>query len=212
MLQRTKKSPPLKSPLLDIKLRSNLIQLRTCVDSAFTLIELINYIVCDGDLHTINPNAATSTTQATSSTSNTAAAAVSSTLTAPSSIPAAVVAVGNQPPSSLIESKLNVIDELSAAIGSAASHAESISPSQHDMTTFSVGTPPQSSSFKSSSIGSYSSAVASHPMYSSPTARVPSSSQASNLSQVGETTSASSSLVPNQTKSQPIPLPTPSLS
>lgn len=211
MLQRTKKSPPLKSPLLDIKLRSNLIQLRTCVDSAFTLIELINYIVCDGDLHTINPNAAASTTQATSSTSNTAAA-VSSTLTAPSSIPAAVVAVGNQPPSSLIESKLNVIDELSAAIGSAASHAESISPSQHDMTTFSVGTPPQSSSFKSSSIGSYSSAVTAHAMYSSPTARVPSSSQASNLSQVGETTAASSSLVPNQTKSQPIPLPTPSLS
>jgi len=40
-----------KSPLLDIKIRSNLIQLRTCVDSAFALIELINYIVSDGDLH-----------------------------------------------------------------------------------------------------------------------------------------------------------------
>jgi len=41
----------LKSPLLDIKIRSNLVQLRTCVDSAFALIELINYIVSDGDLH-----------------------------------------------------------------------------------------------------------------------------------------------------------------
>ena len=44
------------SPLLDIKIRSNLIQLRTCVDSLFALIELINYIVSDGDLHQINPN------------------------------------------------------------------------------------------------------------------------------------------------------------
>ena len=44
----------LKSPLLDIKIRSNLIQLRTCVDSAFALIELINYIVSDGDLHQPN--------------------------------------------------------------------------------------------------------------------------------------------------------------
>ena len=42
---------PRKSPLLDIKIRSNLIQLRTCVDSAFTLIELINYIVSDGNLN-----------------------------------------------------------------------------------------------------------------------------------------------------------------
>ena len=44
-----------KTPLLDIKLRSNHIQVRTCVDSAFALIELINYIVSDGDLHQINP-------------------------------------------------------------------------------------------------------------------------------------------------------------
>ena len=42
-----------KTPLLDIKIRSNMIQLRTCVDSAFTLIELINYIVSDGNLHFI---------------------------------------------------------------------------------------------------------------------------------------------------------------
>ena len=40
--------------MLDIKIRSNSIQLRTCVDSAFTLIELINYIVSDGDLHQPN--------------------------------------------------------------------------------------------------------------------------------------------------------------
>ena len=49
------KMEPRKSPLLDIKIRSNMIQLRTCVDSAFTLIELINYIVSDGDLHQLNP-------------------------------------------------------------------------------------------------------------------------------------------------------------
>ena len=42
-----------KTPLLDIKIRSNMIQLRTCVDSAFTLIELINYIVSDGNLNFI---------------------------------------------------------------------------------------------------------------------------------------------------------------
>nr|AWV66695.1 autophagy-related protein 2 [Brachionus koreanus] len=36
--------------LMDIKIRSNMIQFRTCVDSAFGLIELINYIVSDGDL------------------------------------------------------------------------------------------------------------------------------------------------------------------
>ena len=39
-----------KMSLLDIKIRSNLIQFRTCVDSAFCLIELINYIVSDGDI------------------------------------------------------------------------------------------------------------------------------------------------------------------
>ena len=44
----------LKLPLLDIKIRSNLIQVKTCVDSAFALIELINYIVSDGDLHQPN--------------------------------------------------------------------------------------------------------------------------------------------------------------
>nr|AWV66721.1 autophagy-related protein 2 [Brachionus calyciflorus] len=43
-----------KSPILDLKIRSNVIQFRTCVDSAFALIELINYIVSDGDLHTVN--------------------------------------------------------------------------------------------------------------------------------------------------------------
>nr|AWV66646.1 autophagy-related protein 2 [Brachionus rotundiformis] len=37
-------------PRLDIKIRSNMIQFRTCVDTAFSLIELINYIVSDGDL------------------------------------------------------------------------------------------------------------------------------------------------------------------
>jgi hypothetical protein len=44
-----------KTPLLDMKIRSNLIQVRTCVDSAFALIELINYIVSDGDLHQLSP-------------------------------------------------------------------------------------------------------------------------------------------------------------
>lgn len=43
-----------KLPLFDVKLGSNLIQLRTCQDSAFALIELINYIVTDGDLHELN--------------------------------------------------------------------------------------------------------------------------------------------------------------
>jgi hypothetical protein len=48
-LDKEKNVEPRKTPILDIKIRSNLIQLRTCVDSAFTLIELINYIVSDGN-------------------------------------------------------------------------------------------------------------------------------------------------------------------
>ena len=47
--KKNTKVEPRKTPILDIKIRSNLIQLRTCVDSAFTLIELINYIVSDGN-------------------------------------------------------------------------------------------------------------------------------------------------------------------
>lgn len=35
---------------MDIKLKCNTIQIRTCVDSCFTLIELLSYIVADGDL------------------------------------------------------------------------------------------------------------------------------------------------------------------
>jgi len=48
-LDKEKNVEPRKTPILDIKIRSNLIQLRTCVNSAFTLIELINYIVSDGN-------------------------------------------------------------------------------------------------------------------------------------------------------------------
>jgi hypothetical protein len=39
-----------KLPDLDIKIRCNLIQLRTCVDSCYSLIELLSYICMDGDL------------------------------------------------------------------------------------------------------------------------------------------------------------------
>ncbi len=39
-----------KMPIIDIKIRCNLIQVRTCVDSCFTLIELLSYICMDGDL------------------------------------------------------------------------------------------------------------------------------------------------------------------
>lgn len=46
----------LKSPILDIKIRSNLIQLRTCVDSCFCLIELLSYIGEDGDINASKGN------------------------------------------------------------------------------------------------------------------------------------------------------------
>ncbi|CAF0862579.1 unnamed protein product [Didymodactylos carnosus] len=40
----------LKNPLIDIKISCNMINLRTCSDSAAALIELLKYIVTDGDL------------------------------------------------------------------------------------------------------------------------------------------------------------------
>ncbi|CAF0882237.1 unnamed protein product [Didymodactylos carnosus] len=44
----------LKSPLVDIKISCNMINLRTCSDSAAALIDLLKYIVTDGDLQTHN--------------------------------------------------------------------------------------------------------------------------------------------------------------
>ena len=124
------KIEPRKSPLLDIKIRSNMIQLRTCVDSAFTLIELINYIVSDGDLHQLNP--------------------IMSEFMAQNIIPSMAAAPSIEP------QQPNVAEELSNAIASSECSTRAITipviqQQQHQAATFTVGTPPPSSSFKSSS-------------------------------------------------------------
>lgn len=165
-----------KSPLLDIKIRSNLIQLRTCVDSAFTLIELINYIVSDGDLH--QPNLIMSEFMSSNSLGHQSPIIVnniinmnSPTLTslpqqqqqysqlidmtntsgehsAPLDSAEVAAAAGAHPAaSSLHPSNTNI----SKAINIASSTVSSSIPIQRKQSAvFTVGTPP-SSSFKSSS-------------------------------------------------------------
>lgn len=186
--QLKNKTEPRKSPLLDIKLRSNLIQFRTCVDSGFALVELINYIVSDGDLHQISP--------------------IMSEFMSHNSHPAQI--------NPTLESKQQqaVIDELNSAIGltKAITKASCSIPIQsvaniNSSALFTVGTPPPSSSFKSSS----SSASLSQQQFYSPLKNNSSSSY-----QASSTAASSFQDTYNQSfsKTQPItvPLPTPSLS
>lgn len=143
---------PRKSPILDIKIRSNLIQLRTCHDSAFALIELINYIVNDGDLFQLStspPIVATSSESGVTINMN----------------------ANNMPMGTGVANTNNqsVIDELSSAIGGGSSSeaASSFKSSSSipinklsgvnmaSSPSFTVGTPPVNTaapaSFKSSS-------------------------------------------------------------
>jgi hypothetical protein len=112
---------PRKSPLIDIKLRSNLIQLRTCEDSAFALIELINYIVSDGDLHQPNLNPTFTQNNPSSSIQNN---------------------ISTQP--NLNIQNQTVIEELSSAISTTTQpiNIKPINPSTNLTTTFTIGTPP----------------------------------------------------------------------
>jgi hypothetical protein len=204
-------APKLQLPLLDIKIRSNLIQLRTCVDSAFALVELINYIVSDGDLH--QPNVIMSEFMSSSQQQQ----------QQPYSIPKATSA------KNFLERKSSQIlaEEMTNAINydtvQTLTHSEAINiinqsiPASQQVScsipiqkssqahkagaSFTVGTPPATSfSFKSTSSSSFSQQV----FYS------PQKSQAS-VSPASQAMSAASSSL-QERRIAMAPLPQPSLS
>jgi hypothetical protein len=210
-----------KSPLLDIKIRSNLIQLRTCVDSAFTLIELINYIVSDGDLHKPNLIMSEFMSNVPSATLGNNNNNISSTLNTISSS-SQLVEMQQQHQTNehvnqvLINDAATISTEtlnpsnsnLSKAINIASS---SIPIQRKSSAIFTVGTPPptllpaSSSSFKSSSSSSFSQQIFYSPSKNN-------NSNNNNMSPV--ISSVESTQLMNQQKTQPIsvPLPSPSLS
>lgn len=201
-------SGKLKLPLLDIKIRSNLIQVRTCVDSAFALIELINYIVSDGDLH--QPNVIMSEFMSSNQQQH-----------APYSIPRAASnknllerkssqilaeemtsAINHEPIQTLTHSEaINIINQ-SIPVGqqqaSCSIPIQKSSQPQKIGATFTVGTPPTASfSFKSSS-SSFNQQVFYSPQKSSQASVSPASQPMS---------TASSSLQDRRILMAPLPQP-----
>ena len=226
-----------KSPLLDIKIRSNLIQLRTCVDSAFTLIELINYIVSDGDLH--QPNLIMSEFMSSNSGHQAVAAATAAAVNN-------LLNVNNNTGSPLSTLPLQSIDaiqqqqqqqqlplaeqpatldplgmasvivgdslhpsntNISKAINIASTTVSSSIPIQRKQSAVFTVGTPPSSSFKSSSSSSFSQQIFYSPLKSNNSGNSSQNGMSPGIEQHVQFSSSSA-------KSQPItvPLPTPSLS
>lgn len=207
-MKRDKPEPSnrLKLPLLDIKIRSNLIQVRTCVDSAFALIELINYIVSDGDLHQPNvimsefmsshqqqPHAPYSIPRVTSNNKNFLERKSSQILAEEM-----ISAINHDPIQTLTHSEaINIINQSIPAASSSIPIKKSSQP-QKIGATFTVGTPPTSSfSFKSSS-SSFNQQVFYSPQKSSQASVSPASQPMS---------TASSSLQDRRILMAPLPQP-----